>query len=155
MAKQPIDFWFSIGSLYTYLTAMRLPGVAAEAGVEFRWRPLSIRTIMIEMDNIPAKKPAKMAYNWRDLERRAQAYGLPYRGKPPYPLKNFDLANRIAVVGADEGWCADFVRAAYRRWFAEHDEAGSESNNRVSLREIGQDADRVLTRAATDEIGTL
>ena len=44
----PIDFWFSIGSLYTYLAVMRLAEVEARTGAVFRWRPFSIRAIMIE-----------------------------------------------------------------------------------------------------------
>jgi 2-hydroxychromene-2-carboxylate isomerase len=59
---EPIDFWFSIGSIHTYLSVMRIPGVEATSGVRFRWRPFSVRAIMIEMDNIPAKKPVKMGY---------------------------------------------------------------------------------------------
>ncbi len=62
MAPAKIDFWFSIGSPYTYLAVMRLPAVAAQTGIAFRWRPFSIRTIMIEMDNIPAKKPVKLEH---------------------------------------------------------------------------------------------
>src|SRR6478735_7298345 len=99
MAKQPIDFWFFIGSLYTYLAVMRLPELAAKNGVALRWRPFSVRTIMIEMDNRPLSKPLKLAYMWRDLERRAQTHGLPYRARPPYPLQKFEIANRIAMVG--------------------------------------------------------
>ncbi len=146
----PIDFWFSIGSLYTYLAVMRLPEVEARTGAAFRWRPFSVRTIMIEMDNIPAKKPAKLAYSWRDVERRAEAYGYPFPSRPPYPLQNSDLANRIATVGAAEGWCPDYVRAAYRRWFLDHEEAGSERSNADCLHAIGQDARRVLERAASE-----
>ena len=153
MAKQPIDFWFSIGSMYTYLTVMRLPEVAANSGITFRWRPFSVRAIMIEMDNIPRNKPLKLAYMWRDLARRAQTHGFPFRQQPSYPLQNFDLANRIAVVGAEEGWCADYTRTAYRRWFLDNDEAGSETNNRASLSEIGQDPGRVIERASADEVG--
>jgi len=152
LAKQPIDFWFSIGSMYTYLAVMRLPEVAARSGATFRWRPFSVRAIMIEMDNVPRNKPLKLAYMWRDLQRRAQTHGLPYRSQPSYPLQNFDLANRIAVVGAEEGWCAEYARAAYQRWFVDHDEAGSDSNNRASLREIGQGPERVLEYASSDEI---
>jgi 2-hydroxychromene-2-carboxylate isomerase len=147
----PIDLWFSVGSLYTYLTVMRLPAVAAHTGATFRWRPFSVRTIMIEMDNVPAKKPVKLAYSWRDVERRAAEYGFAFGARPPYPLKHSDLANRIAVVGAVEGWCADYVRAAYRRWFIDHEEAGSERSNDECLREIGQDARAVLERAASEE----
>ena len=148
---RPIDFWFSIGSLYSFLTVMRLPEVEARTGASFRWRPFSVRTIMIEMDNISAKKPLKLAYSWRDVERRAQEYGFAFQARPPYPLKNSDLANRIATVGAAEGWCPDYVRAAYRHWFFEQEEAGSEPSNSRCLQEIGQDAERVLALAQSDE----
>ena len=154
MAKAPIDFWFSIGSMYTYLSVMRLAEIEAKTGARFRWRPFSVRDIMIEMDNRPLSKPLKLAYMWRDLERRAATHGLPYKAQPSYPLKNFDLANRIAIVGAEEGWCADYTRAAYRRWFVEHDEAGSDSSTRACLGAIGQDSARVLARASSEEIST-
>jgi hypothetical protein len=48
-----IEFWFCIGSTYSYLSVMRLAHVEVETGVRFRWRPFNVRTIMIEMDNIP------------------------------------------------------------------------------------------------------
>ena len=52
---------------------------------------------MQEMDNIPfATKPTKLAYTWRDVERRASKYGLLSMVPAPYPLKNLDLANRVA-----------------------------------------------------------
>lgn len=149
----PIDFWFSIGSLYTYLTVMRIDRVEDIGDIRFRWRPFSIRAIMIEMDNRPTSKPAKLAYMWRDLERRAEMYDFAFSGRPPYPLQNFDRANRIAVVGAQEGWCPDYVRAAYRRWFDDHQEAGSEPNVSESLKEIGQDPARVVALARSEAIG--
>jgi 2-hydroxychromene-2-carboxylate isomerase len=152
-SSDPIDFWFSVGSLYTFLAIMRMDRFEDTMGVEFRWRPFSVRTLMIEMDNIPARKPVKMEYAWRDVQRRAEKYGVPFAQRPPYPLENFDLANRIAVVGAQEGWCADYVRATYRRWFIEGHAAGAEPNVTDSLREIGQNRDRVLARAHSDEIG--
>jgi 2-hydroxychromene-2-carboxylate isomerase len=55
-------------------------------------------------------------------------------------------------VAANEGWCADYARVAYRRWFEDGQEAGSEPNNSDSLREIGQDPARVLARAQSEEI---
>ena len=44
--QDPIDFWFMIGSTYTYLTVMRLTEVSRRTGVEFRWRPFRLRTIL-------------------------------------------------------------------------------------------------------------
>ena len=137
--SDPIDFWFSIGSMYTFLTVMRIDRVEDTTDVRFVWRPFSVRAIMIEMDNRPAAKPKKLDYMWRDLHRRAEMYGFAFEGEAPYPLKNFDLANRVAIVGAQEGWCADYVRATYRRWFVEQQECGAEPNLSDSLREIGED----------------
>jgi 2-hydroxychromene-2-carboxylate isomerase len=69
MTDRAIDFWFSTGSTYTYLTVSRLPKIAAAAeGVRFNWRPFSVRAIMREQNNIPfAGKPVKSAYMWRDI----------------------------------------------------------------------------------------
>ena len=75
---EPVDFWFSVGSTYTYLTVMRIAEIERGSGVSFRWRPFNVRAIMREMNNIPfGNKPIKAAYMWRDIERRAEMYGVP------------------------------------------------------------------------------
>ena len=48
-----IEFWFSIGSTYSYLSVSRLPALERNTGVTFSWHPFSVRKIMQEMDNIP------------------------------------------------------------------------------------------------------
>jgi 2-hydroxychromene-2-carboxylate isomerase len=109
---------------------------------------------MIEQKNIPfVGKPVKLAYMWRDIERRAGARGLEPRLPAPYPLKEFDLANRVAIVGEAEGWCADYVRAAYRHWFHLSHEPGSEPGLSDALREIRQSPSRVVEAAKSEEIG--
>ncbi len=107
---QHIDFWFSIGSIYSCLTGMRLGDVARATGAAFTWRPFNVREMMIAQDNIPfAKKPAKTAYMWRDIARRAAKYGLAAQLPAPYPLDNLALANQVALVGMAEGWGAACV----------------------------------------------
>ncbi len=149
---KPIQFWFSIGSTYTYLSVVRLSDVAAANGVPFEYRPFSVRAIMREMNNIPfAEKPVKMRYMWRDMERRAARYGMEITVPAPYPLAGFDIANRVAVVGRKEGWCEDYVMATYRRWFRNGEAAGEEPNLSESLQEIDQNPNRVISLANTDE----
>jgi len=148
-----IDFWVSIGSTYSYLSVTRLKSVEASRGVAFRWRPFSVRAIMTEQDNIPfAGKPVKLAYMWRDISRRARRYGLKPTLPAPYPLKEFDLANKIAIVAETEGWCADYVRAAYRRWFEFGEEPGSEPGLTAVLKELGRDPARIVAAARTGRI---
>tara|TARA_B000000460_G_scaffold137210_1_gene96708 strand:- start:16 stop:606 length:591 start_codon:yes stop_codon:yes gene_type:complete len=150
-----IEFWFSIGSTYTYLSVSRLKEVERKFEVSFSWQPFSVRKIMREMDNVPfpPTKQAKVDYMWRDIQRRARGYGFEARVPAPYPLKEFDLANRIAVLGMLEGWCSNYVQATYRRWFLEWLEPGSEPNVSESLREIGQDPERILELATGEETG--
>ncbi len=152
---KPIDFWFSIGSTYSYLSVMRLADIEEETGISFDWRPFSVRAIMVEMDNIPfSKKPIKARYMWRDIERRARKYGIDATLPAPYPLKQFDLANRVAVVGLKKGWCRDYVIATYRKWFQNGQPAGSDPNLTESLVEIGQHPERVIESANSPEIET-
>ncbi len=148
-----IDFWFSIGSTYSYLTVMRLAEVEKSSNIEFRWRPFNVRHIMIEQNNIPFKdKPAKTAYMWRDIERRSGLYGLKPKIPAPYPLAELVLANQVATLGVEEGWVSAYTRATYRCWFDKGQPAGEEPNLSASLTEIGCDADQVLAAAKSDRI---
>ena len=68
---RPIDFWFSVGSTYAFLSVMRLDSVEREHGVSLTWKPFSVRVIMVEQNNIPFRgKLVKTAYMWRDIARR-------------------------------------------------------------------------------------
>ena len=149
-----IDFWFSIGSTYTYLSVTRLTEVSQKTGASFSWKPFSVRKIMKEMDNIPfpPNKQTKVEYMWRDIERRARGYGFVANVPAPYPLQEFDLANRVAVLAMQEGWCEDYVRETYRLWFIDGHEAGSDVNLTQTLSEIGQDKLRVLELSCSSDV---
>ena len=99
-----IDFWYSIGSTYSYLTVMRLPGVAKASGLKFRWRPFNVRHVMVAQNNIPFKdKSEKSAYMWRDIARRAARHGFAPLIPAPYPLPGLVLANQVALLGTEKG----------------------------------------------------
>ena len=134
-----VEFWFSIGSTYTYLSVERLPTVAKENNINFIWNPFSVRQIMIEMENVPFTPPTKKNksdYMWRDIERRSKLYGFQANVPAPYPLKEFDLANKIAILGMEEGWIIDYVRLTYKRWFTKGLEPGIEPNVSEILRQL-------------------
>jgi len=152
MAADPIDFWFTMGSTYTYLSVMRLSEVQRSSGIRFRWRPFHLLVILQEMKHVPfADKPAKSAYMWRDIERRAAMYGLTVSLPVPYPARQSIMANLVATIGMRQGWGVDFVRAAYRRWLQLGQETGSEPNVSESLRDIGQEPESVLALASAPD----
>jgi 2-hydroxychromene-2-carboxylate isomerase len=150
-----IAFWFSIGSTYTYLSVSRLARIEKEHQVSFEWNPFSVRKLMMEMNNIPFTPPEKKVksdYMWRDISRRAKNYNLNPKIPAPYPLKNFDLANQIAVYGINEGWCEEYVRLTYKYWFESGIEAGSEESINKISKEMNFNPHDLIENASSDTI---
>jgi 2-hydroxychromene-2-carboxylate isomerase len=147
-----LDFYFFIGSTYSHLSVWRAAALAHERGVELVWRPFSVRTLMREQQNPPfVGKPVKMRYMWRDVERRARRFGVPFAGEPPYPIDRDERANHLAMRAALDGWCPEFARAAYHEWFIERRDPGDEATLRAIIASTGHDPDAELTPARMAE----
>ena len=149
-----IDFYFSIGSTYTYLSVTRILDVEKKHQIKFNWIPFSVRAIMKEMNNIPfpPDKKNKVDYMWRDIERRAEGYGFFAKTPVPYPLTQFDLANKLAILGLKEGWGIDYVRLTYKRWFQEGKEPATEPNISEIFKELKIDQKKAMEDVIKDEI---
>ena len=110
---------------------------------------------MIEMENIPfTPKPKrnKSDYMWRDIERRAKFYGIEVKVPAPYPLKEFDLANKIAVLGMTEGWGVKYVQKTYKRWFQKGLEPAIEPNISEILIQLDLDPQKIFEKANSEDI---
>mgnify|MGYP001172960985 FL=1 len=150
-----IDFWFSIGSTYTYLTVNRLNEISKKEDIKFNWRPFSVRKIMMEMDNIPFTPPSKKIksdYMWRDIERRAILYGFEAKVPAPYPLTQFDLANQLATLGMNDGWGVNFVIKTYKRWFQNGEEPATEPYLSKILSELNLEVNTIIEKAKSSNI---
>ena len=149
-----IDFFFSIGSTYTYLSVTRILEVEKKNQIKFTWKPFSVRAIMKEMNNIPFPKDKlnKVNYMWRDIERRAEGYGFFSKTPVPYPLSEFDLANQIAILGLKKGWGIDYVRLTYKKWFQEGKEPAIDPSITEVCRELNIDKDEIISQANSKEI---
>ena len=146
-----IDFYFSIGSTYTYLAVTRILDVEKYHQVSFNWKPFSVRVIMKEMNNIPFPKDKlnKVNYMWRDIERRAEGYGFFAKTPVPYPLSEFDLANQIAILGLDKSWGVDYVKLTYKKWFQEGKEPAIEPSISEVCKELKLNKDEIISEAKT------
>ena len=148
-----LEFFFFLGSTYSHLSVHRAQALAQTAGVELVWRPFSVRTLMREQNNSPfVGKPVKLRYMWRDLERRASRFGVPFDGIPPYPIDAEELANHVATLAALEGWCPAFAQAAYGRWFLDKQDPGHPDVLRAILQALGQSPDRCLAVARSPTV---
>ena len=149
-----IDFYFSIGSTYTYLTVTRILDVENKHQVKFNWKPFSVRAIMKEMNNIPfpKEKMNKVNYMWRDIERRAERYGFFAKTPVPYPLSEFDLANQIAILGLEKDWGIDYIRLTYKKWFTESQEPAIEPSISAVCSELQVHKGAIISDALNKEI---
>ena len=152
-----LEFWFSVGSTYTALTVMRMNEIERLHNITLRLMPFSVRRVMLDMDNVPfpASKASKVTYMWRDIERRAAIYGFPVKVPAPYPLQEFDRANKMALVGAQEGWIKDYVLQTYKNWFQHGLEAGGDENLKATFKTLSLDVKEILARSQTSEIDKL
>ncbi len=150
-----IKAWLSIGSTYTYLTALRLRSVVEASVIKLDIRPISIRQIMKNMDNIPfpPSKKTKVDYMWRDIQRRSEFYSLPVPNVPaPYPLQEFDRANLVGIVMERDGRYLEYLEETYRAWFLDGLEAGSDQNLENVSRVMGTSLPGILDGASSSEI---
>lgn len=122
----PVTFWFEFASTYSYLSVMRIEEEAARRGVGVAWKPFLLGPIFKAQgwDTSPFNiYPAKGRHMWRDMERRAAKFGIPFRvwtGEDGrlFP-QNGLLAARTAIAALGEDWGKDFVRRVYAAQFAE------------------------------------
>ena len=149
-----VDFYFSIGSTYTYLSVTRILDIEKKHNVKFNWKPFSVRAIMKEMNNIPFPKDKKnkVDYMWRDIERRAEGYGFFAKTPVPYPLSEFDLANQIAILGLNNGWGIDYVKLTYKKWFQEGKEPAIDPSISEICNELNLNKDEIIASAKDQEI---
>ena len=147
-----VDFFFSIGSTYTYLSVTRILDIEKKHQIKFNWKPFSVREIMKEMNNIPFPKDKinKVNYMWRDIERRAEGYGFSAKTPVPYPLSEFDLANQIAILGLDKEWGVNFVIQTYKKWFQEKKEPAIEPSISEVCEELGLIKNDIINDAQTE-----
>ena len=147
-----VDFFFSIGSTYTYLSVTRILDIEKKHQIKFNWKPFSVREIMKEMNNIPFPKDKinKVNYMWRDIERRAEGYGFSAKTPVPYPLSEFDLANQIAILGIEKKWGVNFVIQTYKKWFQEKKEPAIEPSISEVCEELGLIKNDIINDAQTE-----
>ena len=150
----PLEFWFDFASTYSYVAALRIEGEAGEAGVPLRFRPFLLGPLFGAQQGLRDSpfnaQPVKGRYMWRDLERLCARHLLPWRRPSQFPRSSV-LPARVALVGVEEPWGADFVRATFLANFAEDRDIGSREVVADLLGGLGLDAAAVLARAESPE----
>jgi 2-hydroxychromene-2-carboxylate isomerase len=164
---RPAVFYFDLGSPYAYLAAERVAEVFADAGAEQpEWQPILLGALFARFDRGSWADGPGRESGMREVERRAESYGLPpVRWPQPWP-GNMLTAMRAATFAKQIGRTVSFSLAAFRQAFvagrdlSEPDNvfvaaASSELHPRALEIAIVRDTTKFALREATDRAGDL
>jgi len=143
-----MEVWIEYASTYSYLTVARIGRLASQLGVTLDWQPFFLPPVR-EHHGLGFPFPeasAKTAHTWRDLERRAEKLGIPYRRPSTYPVNSLPAA-RVALAGKQDGWCQRFTEEAFRLHWTQGCLIGTDDNLREALGTLGLDVAQVLQLA--------
>ncbi|MCV6583964.1 MAG: 2-hydroxychromene-2-carboxylate isomerase [Marinibacterium sp.] len=148
-----ISFWFDFASTYSYLSAMRIDGLARDRGVTVHWQPMLLGPIFHAQgwSNSPFNLyPAKGAYMWQDMARLCRARGLPFHRPDTFPAHSL-LAARVALAALDHPQGPAFCRAVFAAQFAEGRDISDPDTLRGALSRADLPA-TLMDAAGTDAI---
>lgn len=96
MSKQ-VEFFFDVGSPYSYLAWHALPRVAARHGATVVWRPMLLGGVFKATGNrSPAEVEAKRRWSSGDLKRWARHFGVTFVHNPDFPINTLALMRGAA-----------------------------------------------------------
>jgi 2-hydroxychromene-2-carboxylate isomerase len=134
MAK--IEFFFDIGSPYTYLAFHRLPKLASDADVNIRLRPFLLGGVFKATGNVPpALVPARGQYMLQDLKRWAASIGVPFAFPSCFPINS--LVPMRALCTFDDATMRQCAIKVFHAYWAESQDV---SQPEVLAALIGADA---------------
>jgi 2-hydroxychromene-2-carboxylate isomerase len=116
-----VDFFYGLGSRYSYLASTQITRLEAEAGCRVRWRPLFSGDLFAARGRDPfAGAPVSgqydRAYRRRDAERWAAYYGVPYREPEDVRFDPHRLA-LACTAAARLGAVVAFTRCLFQALF--------------------------------------
>ena len=129
-----LEFWFDFASTYSYLTAMRIDRLGAEAGIEIVWRPFLLGPIFAAQgwNTSPFNLyPAKGRYMVRDIQRIAEARGIAFVMPQVFPARSL-MAARTALAFDNTVWSRQFSRAVFEAQF----QRGADISDTETLKDL-------------------
>src|SRR2546427_830689 len=121
--ERVVDFYYSIGSRYSYLASTQIAKLEGETGCRVRWHPVNGPDIRKLRGRDPfAGEPLSGQYEWSyrrfDAECWADYYGVAFR-EPPSPHFDYRLLVRAATAAKRLGGVVPYSHALFRAVWVE------------------------------------
>jgi 2-hydroxychromene-2-carboxylate isomerase len=154
-----VDFYFGVGSRYSYLAASQLDRITGETGAAFVWKPVSSPDLYPDDRNPFSGPPVSPVYDFpwrrRDAKAWARLYGIPFR--EPHGRLRVDsrLLARAAIAGGRLGAVEACSRRLMEAVFVD-DRAGLDRDDVIACAgQIGLDCDAFAALLDSPETETM
>jgi 2-hydroxychromene-2-carboxylate isomerase len=152
-----VEFYYDLVSPYSYLAHARLRRICEEHGAELVLRPMLLGAVHKAVGlQAPIEIEAKARYNYRDVHRWADYYGVPLRYPDPFPFRTLKTM-RAAVLLEQRGQLDRFTREAFALYWEEggapkgREEADEDGPVSEVARRVGAVPEEILEGAAAPE----
>ena len=141
MAKK-VEFFFDVGSSYSYIAYKALPKFAATHDAEIVWRPMLLGGVFKATGNhSPAEIPAKMRWLGQDLQRWARRYGVPFAQNPYFPINTLTLMRGVVGMQMRGPDFPKYLETIFHAMWGEPRNLGQPEELAAVLRAAGFDAE--------------
>lgn len=90
--SRKVEFFFDVGSPYSYLAYHQLPKIAQAKGAEMVWKPMLLGAVLKAAANqSPMAVPLKGQHLLTDLQRWADHVGVVFAQNPHFPINTLHL----------------------------------------------------------------
>ncbi len=152
MSQPTIEFFWDVGSPYTYLASTRIERLAQACNAQAQWRPFLLGGVFRETGNRPPLEvPAKLNYMLDDLNTWAAHYKIQMGFPSCFPVNS--LLPMRAAVGADTlGKGKEFATAVMETlWVAGKDPGQPDTLNEIAA-SVGLDGQKLAEMVQDPEI---
>ena len=94
-----VEFYFDLGSPYSYLAYYRLLQIAEQQEIQIVYKPILLGGVFKATGNrSPIEIPVKGAYSILDMQRWAEYYHIPMQMNPHFPMNTLTLMRILTGV---------------------------------------------------------
>jgi 2-hydroxychromene-2-carboxylate isomerase len=150
MDAATFDFFYDLGSPYSYLASTQLRGISERTGARPRFYPITLGGVRKATGHqIPP--PQQLQYMAQDTARWAQKYGVPMQIPKAFPASTI-LPLRAVVAAGRAGHGERAMQALFHAYWREGDDISDAKVVERVLADAGLDGKRLVAMTAEQDI---
>src|SRR5437868_3937969 len=144
MADQTFDFFYDLGSPYSYLASTQLRGIAERTGARPQLLPITLGGLRKNTGH-QFPPPAQIMYMAQDTARWAKQYGVPMQIPKAFPT-NTIKALRALIAAERQGRQQDAMDALFRAYWAQGEDLADPGVIERTLDSLGLDGKSIVAQ---------